>query len=112
MLDLRESGQLKDWWFSIARFWQDAPFRWTRWERPDEDWTHDHCVFCAACICDHRERFPDWKSAHDERGCYRHAHFAQHPDKTYLWVCRNCFKRVREEFNWSAVTARGERTTF
>jgi hypothetical protein len=109
VLDLREASQLKDWWFSNARFWQDTPFRWTRWERRHEDWTHDHCTFCNACICDHRARFPEWKSAHKERGCYRHAYFAQKPDKTYQWVCRNCFKRVRDEFNWSAVTPRDER---
>jgi hypothetical protein len=44
---------------------------------PHEGWTHDHCWFCFACICDHRERFPEWKQAQDERGCYRHAYYSE-----------------------------------
>ena len=87
-------------WGQNSACWQGTPFRWQRWERPHDGWTHDHCEFCHACICDHRERFPHEKAAQAERGCYRHAYYAERPDRTYTWVCRTCFTRVRAEFGW------------
>jgi hypothetical protein len=105
MQDLRELVDLKDWWYVNARRWQDIPFSWKQWDRPSENWTHDHCEYCQACICDHRERFPEWKSAHEERGCYRHAYFAELEKGKYIWVCRNCFKRIQSEFGWTVVGA-------
>jgi hypothetical protein len=57
-------------WLRQGAFWRETPFVWTKWERPHENWTHDHCNFCFACICDHRERYPEQKSGHRERGCY------------------------------------------
>jgi hypothetical protein len=101
MQDLRELAELKDWWYTNAKRWRGTPFTWKKWERPHEGWTHDHCEYCQACICDHRERFSEWKEAHAERGCYRHAFYAEIENGVYLWVCRSCFKRVQTEFGWS-----------
>ena len=99
MRDLRELTELPDSWRAEAAFWR--VFHWTRWDRRSEDWTHDHCRFCSACICDHRERYPDQTAAHEERGCYRHAYYAEGDAGVYIWVCRTCFKRVAGEFGWT-----------
>lgn len=99
MRDLREVTELSDYCLQEAKHWRE--FRWTRWERPHENWTHDHCRFCSACICDHRERFPREKEEHLARGCYRNAYYAQGEADVYIWVCRTCFKRVAAEFGWS-----------
>ena len=102
MRDLRELVTLPEFWLAEGKLWRETPFTWTRWERPHADWTHDHCRFCFACICDHRERYPqEWKEARLERGCYRHAYYAEREEGIYLWVCRTCFKRVQNDFGWS-----------
>jgi hypothetical protein len=100
MQDLRELASLRESWQHEAGFWRDTPFIWKRWDSYREDWTHDHCMFCFACICNHRDRFPEWKQAHEERGCYRHAYYAEREKGVYIWVCRTCFKRVQAEFGW------------
>ncbi len=101
MLDIRGLTRLPDSWRSEAAIWRDSGFSWRRWDSCSEDWTHDHCRFCSACICDHRDRFPEIEPG--ERGCYRHAYYAEREKGVYLWVCRTCFKRVREEFGWQAT---------
>jgi len=63
MIDLRTVGTLPAWQFRPAEYWRGFPFVWKRWTRPHDEWTHDHCGFCWACICDHRDRDP-----HDKRG--------------------------------------------
>src|ERR1051326_3352999 len=103
MLDSRTLENIPENWLREAADYRDLPFRWTRWERPHEDWTHDHCRFCWACICDHRERHPELKDVHRERGCFRHAFHIDDPD---VWVCRSCFKRLAPLVGWKAVRTR------
>jgi hypothetical protein len=91
-------AELPDRWKSDGAFWRGIPFVWKRWDRFRPDWTHDHCNFCFACICNHRDRFPE--SDPGERGCHRHAYYAERDPHVYIWVCRTCFKRVRAEFDW------------
>jgi hypothetical protein len=67
--DISGIDALPERWLHQGRIWRETPFVWTKWERPHENWTHDHCNFCFACICDHRERYPEQKSSHRERGC-------------------------------------------
>lgn len=67
MRDLREVAELKEHWKFLGPLWRNIPFAWKRWDRFREDWTHDHCEFCFACICNHRDRFPDIDPG--ERGC-------------------------------------------
>jgi hypothetical protein len=98
--DLRELKDIPERFKDRFGFWRDSSFVWKRWDRPNENWTHDHCSSCFACICDHRERFPEWKQAQEERGCYRHAYYTVREGSGSLWICRNCFKRLKSEFNW------------
>jgi hypothetical protein len=99
MRDLREFVTLPESWCSTASRWRDTPFTWKRWNRYSENWTHDHCEFCLACICNHRDRFP--QRNFDRRGCYRHAYYAERADGPRIWVCKDCFERVQAEFGWS-----------
>ena len=103
MRDLREVENIDEWLTGFAPF-RNAIFAWKKWERRHEDWTHDHCWACFACVCDHRERFPDLKKAHEERGCYRHAGYAELEPGKYLWVCRTCFKRLKGDMNWTVAS--------
>ena len=89
---------------SQAASWRETLFTWKRWDRYRPDWTHDHCLFCFACICNHRDRFPELNPG--DRGCYRHAYYAEREDGTYLWVCRNCFKRFQKDFDWARTGSR------
>lgn len=100
MRDLRELAEIPERWSKGLEFWRNASFVWKRWDKYRENWTHDHCEFCLACICNHRDRFPEWKTAHEERGCYRHAYYAER-ERVYLWVCRTCFKRMQAELAWA-----------
>ncbi len=86
--------------------WKNAVFTWTRWISPNPDWDHDHCRFCYACICNHRETCPEWKSAFAERGCYSHAFYAEKKSRIYIWVCRHCFKLAQRELGWQRTTVR------
>src|SRR5580692_9026930 len=99
--DLRELETLPEHLVGRFEFWRGAAFGWKQWDRPHENWTHDHCDACFACICDHRERFPYFTQDHEERGCYRHAYYAKHENGGYLWVCRTCFKRLKDQFDWT-----------
>jgi len=101
--DLRELEEIPDRWRTGYESWRSASFVWKEWNRPHEEWTHDHCWFCFACICDHRARYPEFKQSHEERGCYRHAYYTEEKPGVYLWVCRNCFKRLRAEFGWTVA---------
>jgi hypothetical protein len=103
MHDLREVENVDEWLTRFAPF-RGAVFVWKQWDRPHEGWTHDHCWSCFACVCDHRERFPEWKQAHEERGCYRHAYYTELKPGVYLWVCRTCFKRLKSEMNWAVAS--------
>jgi hypothetical protein len=103
--DISEIEAFPERWLSDGRFWRETPFVWTKWESHHEDHTHNHCNFCFACICDHRERFPEEESSHRERGCYRHAYYAEREKDVYLWVCRTCFKKIRGELGWTARKA-------
>jgi hypothetical protein len=42
----------------------------------------------------------------DDRGCFRPAFYAEHSDRTYLWVCRSYFKRFQTEFGWTRAISR------
>lgn len=87
--------------------WREAEFAWTRWSDipHHEAWAHDHCVFCHACICDHQDRFPERKVGPDDGGHYRRAYFTERLDGAYLWVCRNCFKRMQLRMEWTVQRA-------
>ena len=106
MLDARTLDEIPRHWLHEARHWRDTPFVWKRWARPHEAWTHDHCRFCSACICDGRDRDPYDKPGPVEGGHYRHAFYAEAPDGTNIWVCRSCFKRVQKPFGWTLITRR------
>ena len=99
MRELRNLESLPDWWYSNAARWRDTPFSWQRWSRFSKDRTHDHCEFCLACICNHRERYPE--RDFDASGCYRHAYYSERNDGACIWVCKVCFDRVQAEFGWS-----------
>lgn len=103
MRDLRELEEIPENLRQRFEVWRGASFVWKQWDRQHENWTHDHCDACFACICDYRERFPEWKQAHEERGCYRHAYSSERDKGVYIWVCRNCFKRLKSEFGWTEV---------
>ena len=96
--DIRDRANLPEWWAKNAEHWRNIPFSWKKWDKFRDEWSHNHCEYCHACICNHRDRFPDVDLS--ERGCYRHAYYAEHPDGTYIWVCRTCFKRVHAEFGF------------
>jgi hypothetical protein len=106
MRDLRELGSLPDDLKNRVDSWRDASFTWTRWESRHEEHDPNHCYLCYACICDHRERFPELKTEHEKRGCYRHAYCAERDERVCLWVCRTCFKAARAELSWTVM--RGE----
>lgn len=103
MRDLRELDEIPGILKRRFEIWRGYIFAWKQWDRPHEGWTHDHCDACFACICDHRERFPEWKQSHEERGCYHHAYYAEHEGGGYLWICRTCFKRLKDDFDWSVT---------
>src|SRR5262245_47059821 len=94
MLDARDLENIPEHWLREAEAYSGLVFQWTRWERPTEEWTHDDCRFCWAGSCDHRERCPNEKNSHRERGCYRHAYRAAVRDGSDVWICRSCFKRL------------------
>src|SRR5205814_509893 len=102
MVDLRTVAELSPLSLSKVEWSRGAFFRWTQWNRPHEGWTHDHCDFCSACICDHRDRDPHDKPGPVEGGHYRHAYYA---DALEIWVCRSCFKRIAPVAGWSVRRA-------
>lgn len=73
MLDGRTLEKIPDHWLHEAEYWRDTPFVWKRWARPHDLWAHDHCRFCWACICDHRDRDQYDKPGLLEGGHYRYA---------------------------------------
>jgi hypothetical protein len=93
-------------WLSIARGWQGRVFACKRWENVTNPGGHDHCQFCWACICNHRELFPNEKEEHAKRGCYRHAFYAEDADDAYIWICRSCFKLVASEAGLTRLRSR------
>jgi hypothetical protein len=102
--DARTFPQLPESWVSMAKTWSGTRFQWTKWVRQREEWTHDHCPFCSACICDHRERYPNWRSTFRERGCFGHAFLAVDLEgSSPVWVCRSCFKALKAVGNWSIL---------
>jgi hypothetical protein len=110
MVDLRTFPELPEWKLRVAEFWRDAEFVWKRF-RARENWSHDHCLFCNACICEHRERDPYDKPGPVEGGHYRHAFYSEKSSRVYAWVCRSCFKRVQPLLNWSVRRVRTRRTS-
>jgi hypothetical protein len=100
MRDLRTVKNLSEWELRKVECWRGSVFTWKRWTRPREEWTHDHCDFCSACICDHRDRNPHDKRGLLEGGYYRHAFYAERPNGGYVWVCRNCFKKLQPLVGW------------
>src|SRR5437867_13313887 len=100
MMDLRTFAEVPEMRLRFAETWRNAEFVWKRF-RAREDWSHDHCLVCSACICEHRERDPYDKPGPVEGGHYRHAFYAEASDGTYTWVCRSCFKRMQSLVNWS-----------
>ncbi len=101
MLDARALPEVPASWLVRAKSWCDTPFAWKRWENYDPAvGGHEHCEFCWACICNHRELFPNEKEEHAKRGCYRHAFYARGEDGRHIWVCRSCFKRVAPVAGW------------
>jgi hypothetical protein len=93
-LDARALAEIPEHWAGEAPYWRNVPFVWKRWTQPHDEWTHDHCLFCWACICGHRDQEQD-----DLKGAVDGGHYR--PDGTYVWVCRSCFKRVQTEFGWT-----------
>ena len=101
MLDARTLPVIPELWLSEAKYWQETSFSWKRWENPFHPGGHDHCGFCWACICNHRELFPHEKEEHLIRGCYGHAYYNVRTDGTDIWVCRTCFNRIAPEAGWT-----------
>jgi hypothetical protein len=98
MIDLRpEVPKMMLRWAEACR---DAEFVWKRF-RAREQWSHDHCLLCSACICEQRTRDPYDKPGPVDNGHYRHAFYSEKQDGTYTWVCRSCFKRVQPLVKWS-----------
>jgi hypothetical protein len=90
--DIRDLAELPDRWKSDGAFWSEIPFVWKRWDKFSPDWTHDHCNFCFACICNHRDRFPETDPG--ERGCYRHAYYAERDSRVWFAaLASNGFER-------------------
>jgi hypothetical protein len=100
MVDLATLSEIPEWKLRHAEAWRNAEFVWKRFHAR-EDWSHDHCLFRNACICEHRERDPYDKPGPVEGGHYRHAFYSQESPRVYVWVCRSCFKRVRPLLNWT-----------
>src|SRR5213080_1745261 len=100
MIDLRTLPEVPEMKLRWADAWRDAEFVWKRF-RAREHWSHDHCLICSACICEHRESDPYDKPGQVPGGHYRHVFYSEKPDGTHTWVCRSCFKRVQPLVNWS-----------
>ncbi len=99
MTDVMAVSDLPEWKLRFASAWRDAEFVWKQFHAR-EDWSHDHCLVCSACICEHRARDPNDKPGRVEGGHYGHAFYSEKPDRTYTWVCRDCFKLLRPIVNW------------
>jgi len=110
MVDLTALPELPERRLRVAESWRDAEFVWKRF-RARENWSHDHCLFCYACICEHRERDPYDKPGPVEGGHYRHAFYSERSSTVYAWVCRSCFKRGQPLLNWSVRHVRTRRTS-
>lgn len=89
-----------------AQHFQGLQFTWVRWQRPHEGWSHDHCHFCGACICDARDRYPFDKPGPVEGGHFRHAYRAGLPNETEVWACRTCFKALAPVGHWTRTGSR------
>lgn len=107
MRDARSFATPPEQWLRWAQHLHGAVFVWRRWLSQAPDWDHDHCTFCYACICDHREQLPHLRAKHAERGCYRHAFHTDH-DGASTWVCRICFKCLRGEAAWTIASRLSE----
>jgi hypothetical protein len=100
MIDPRTLSEVPEMELRWAEDWRNAAFVWKRF-RAREQWSHDHCLLCSACICEHRARDPYDKPGPVKGGHYRQAFYSEKPDGTYTWVCRSCFKRMQPLVNWS-----------
>jgi hypothetical protein len=102
-MDARNFSPLPSHWIRDAKGMTGASFQWTEWVRQREEWTHDHCTFCWACICDQRKSYPEQQSSLREGGHYQHAFLAVDLDGSPTWVCRSCFKALRSVGNWTIL---------
>jgi hypothetical protein len=107
--DARDFAKLPESWMRIAETLSGARFQWTKWCTPGDEWTHDHCTFCSACICNHRERHPARLSMFRTRGCFGHAFRAVDHEGSPVWICRSCFKALRNMGNWAVLRRSGIR---
>jgi hypothetical protein len=55
-------------------------FRFTRWQKPNPEWTHDHCRGCTAHICD------------EDDNDFHEAYVTVDKNGDESWVCPNCFE--------------------
>jgi hypothetical protein len=82
-------ANIPEWEMRVAARYRGLTFKWERWQKPNANWDHDHCFFCQACICDS-----------GQTGYYAHAFVLKHERDSPFWVCRSCFKLVRQFFAW------------
>ncbi len=62
-------------------------FRFTRWTKPNPEWTHDHCSGCRAHICDNDDK--DWHEGY----------VTVYDDGDENWLCPKCFEWYRLVLN-------------
>jgi hypothetical protein len=89
MRGITSLGNIPDAAMRAAARYRGLAFKWERWQKPNAAWDHDHCFFCKACICDS-----------GETGHYAHAFVLEYESDSPFWVCRSCFKLVRQSFDW------------
>jgi hypothetical protein len=89
-----------------------ARLRWARYQRPTEDWDHDHCALCWATFTDRddvsalREGYlfrsdPDLPvHTEQERTTVRDGlRFVEAPTDDE-WICATCFVDFEGHFGW------------
>jgi len=59
--------------------------KYKSYDKPDETWDHDHCVFCWDRIDE------STSAAYADENC-------EH------WICEKCFEDFKEMFEWEIVS--------
>ncbi len=79
--------------------WHGATFRWKRYYRWSEGWSHDHCDFCFATFVDSGNDDPLPGTLNEGYAQTAHGNF---PDD-YDWVCAACFEKLHEKAEWTVI---------
>jgi hypothetical protein len=82
-----------DWRVANATHLKAASFRWKKYYRWSESWTHDHCAACRATFSLVPGDLDEGYAVNEED-----IHGAD-----YHWVCKTCFDDLREIMEWKVI---------